>query len=99
MNGPNTDTRFSIDRTLLERLVGSEREFREEVLVSLAELKTSMRTMEASFNAHVSDDAKKFGEVNVKVEGSSGKLQWILGGVAVGAFLLTMAIGVARFFV
>lgn len=97
-NGPNTDSRWLLDRHLLERIVGSEREFREEVLVSLAELKTSMRTMQTSFDAHVSDDNKKFGDVNVKLGESTGKLQYILGGAAMAVFMIGIAIGVARFF-
>lgn len=79
--------------------MGNDREFREEVLVSLTELKVCMKTMKESFDSHVKDDAEKFGKVNLSIGESTGKLQWILGGAAMAVFMIGTAIAIARFFV
>lgn len=94
----HTDNRWLLDRALLERLVSSEKDFREEVLVSLAELKVSFKNMSERFDAHTKDDAEKFGDVTVKLGESTGKLQYILGGAAMAVFLIGVAVAVARLF-
>ena len=99
MSGPITDSRVAIDRAILEKLVGSERDFREEVLVSLTELKVCMKNMRESFDSHVKDDERKFGEVNLNIGENSGKLQWLIGGAVGMGVLITIGIAIARFFV
>lgn len=95
-DGPNTDTRWVMNRELLERLVGNDRDFREEVLVSLTELKVSMRTMQDSFSLHVKDDAERFGKVNMSIGETSGKLQYILGGAAAAVFVIGLVAGLLK---
>lgn len=95
----DTDSRFIIDRALLERIVSSERIFREEVVASLAELKVTTRHIQDSFAAHVKEDSQKFGDVNVKLGENSGKVQYMLGGAAAAIVVIGLALAIARLLV
>lgn len=101
MNGPNTnsDTRWTIDRALLERLLGNEREFKEEVLVSLAELKIELRNLKTGFEDHVKKDDLRFGDVNMIMGGATGQLKYILGGAAAATVVIGLILAAARLFV
>lgn len=93
---PRELARWKAEREQLERLVGNDRHFREEVLVSLTELKAGMNNLQRSFEDHVKSDDSKFKEVNQSIGDSSGKLQYMLGGAAVLAFIVGVAIAIAR---
>lgn len=82
--------RWKAEREQLERLVGNDREFREEVLVSLTELKAGMGALQRGFDNHVASDESRFDKVNQTIGDQGGKLQYILGGAAMCAFLIAI---------
>lgn len=93
---PRELQRWKAEREQLERLVGNDRDFREEVLVSLTELKAGMGSLQRSFEDHVKSDENRFDKVNQSIGDSSGKLQYMFGGAAVLAFVVMAVIAIAR---
>ena len=90
----------------VKSIVGDERAFRESVIRQLAEISTRLTWMEKAMADHVADDRTKFASVDQRIDDSEdetadskGKLNYILGGAAMGAFLLGAAIAVARLLV
>lgn len=103
------DTRPPVSSAELSKwvksIVGDERAFRESVIRQLAEISTRLAWMEKTMADHVADDRGKFASVEQRIEDSDdkaddsrGKLNYILGGAAMGAFVLATAIAVARLF-
>lgn len=96
MTGPNTDTRYAIDRQLLERLLGDDKAFKERLLVDLTELKVNVRVLTESFHDHVADDKQKFDKVSLSIGENTGNLKTIAGGITVAVFLITIGVGLAK---
>jgi hypothetical protein len=101
------DTRPPTSESELARwvksIVGDDRAFRESVIRQLAEISVRLQSMEGKMDEHVADDRSKFAKVDQRIDTSEGKseetrgkLHLILGGIAVGAFIVTAAIGLAR---
>ena len=96
MNGPDTSPRWVIDRAFLENLLGNERAFKEEVIVSLAELKKDVANLHQAFRAHEADDKTRFTQVELNIVENKGKWQLVAGGAAMATFLITIAIGLVK---
>lgn len=94
----DTGSRFVMNRELLERLLTNEKEFKEEVLVSLAELKLEVRTLKEGFSAHVKSDVEQFGKVTLSIGENTNTLKYILGGAAAAVFLIGLAAGLVKVF-
>lgn len=93
---PRELSRWKAEREQLERLVGNDREFREEVLVSLTELKAGMTSLQRGFDDHVKHDENRFDRVNQSIGENTGKLQYILGGAAVAVFIIGLVAAVIK---
>lgn len=76
--------------------VNDERAFRERVVGQLADISARLGVMEEKMDEHVSDDKERFGNITQSIGDTSGKLQYMLGGAAMLALVVTLAIAIAK---
>jgi hypothetical protein len=93
--GRDEARRIAQETAALLKVADNEREFRECVLVALAELKVGQQAIKESFEHHVKQDDERFGNVTQRINvNSSG----ISKGAGVVAAVVVM-IGVIMWFI
>lgn len=87
--------RIAQETASLLRIADNEREYREHVLVQLARMEVKQDSLQDSFERHVDEDDRRFGNVTQKIgENSAG----IAKGVGVMAAVVVM-LGVIMWFI
>lgn len=79
--------RIAQETAALLKIADNEREYREHVLVALAELKKDVASLKDAFKEHTTQDDSRFGSVNQKIGDNSS---WINKGIGMAILFVAM---------